>query len=287
LKIDVVVCAKNRAIFLERVLKQIIWYIPFENLIVIYGTSKDNTKEIAEKYATLALWDEDRGLGAARALGVQTATSEIVAMIDSDVILTKEWFWQLVKHFNDPKVAAVNGTCIFGYGCKPLEQLWEYIRRTATVNIGCHNTMFRRKAVLEVGNFNESIKGAGEDYELYYRLLKAGYKWVWVKDATVYHPMNMLQFLKHVRWWTQGRMDIDGVISQLSNTSLSRIYCRLVYNVLSSLWSGIKLSILVHPTFLFYSPLMNIVIFQENLRALYKNARFSPVRMKRTKYLEE
>ncbi|MGQ9507717.1 MAG: glycosyltransferase [Candidatus Bathycorpusculaceae bacterium] len=270
MKVDVVVCAKNQAVCLERVLKQIIRYVPFENLIVVYGTSKDNTREIAEKYATKVFWDEDKGLGAARALGIEKATSEFVALIDSDVILTKDWFQQLINHFNDPKVAAVNGTCVFGYGCKLLESLWENIRRTSSVNIGCHNTIFRRETVLEIGNFNKSIKGAGEDYELYYRLLKAGYKWIWVKEATVYHPMNILQFLQHVRWWARGRSSIDGAIKQSLETSFFRVYCRLAYSIFASLWDGVRLSTSVHPAFLFYSPLLNMARVWEEMKAIKK-----------------
>jgi glycosyltransferase involved in cell wall biosynthesis len=101
MNLDVVVCAKNRAEVLERVLQQIIREVPLRDLIVIYGSSKDGTKEIAEKYAKKVFWDGDKGLGAARNLGVRKASSELVAMIDSDVILTKDWYKRLVKHFED------------------------------------------------------------------------------------------------------------------------------------------------------------------------------------------
>jgi cellulose synthase/poly-beta-1,6-N-acetylglucosamine synthase-like glycosyltransferase len=242
--------------------------IPFENLIVVYGTSLDSTKETAYKYTNNVFWDGDKGLGAARSLGVKKATSEIVAMIDSDVVLTKGWFRQLIGHFQNPKVAAVNGTCIYGHGCKPLESYWEYIRRTAPVNVGCHNTMFRREAVLKVGNFDETIQGAGEDYDLYFRLLAAGYRWVWVKEATVYHPMSMLEFLKHVRWWSRGRTATDRLYAQIADASLARVYGRLVLSIPLSVGEGLKLSFLVHPALLFYSPLINVVNVSENLRSL-------------------
>ena len=128
MNLDVVICAKDRAHYLDQILSQIVRIIPFKKLIIIYGTSTDKTKEIAEKYTKDVFWDHDLGLGAARNLGMQKAESEIVAMIDSDVILTKNWYQKLVKHFSDPKVAAVMGTCIFGYNCKPLERMWEYKR---------------------------------------------------------------------------------------------------------------------------------------------------------------
>ncbi len=124
--LDVVVCAKNRALLLKRVLKQIVREVPFKNLIIIYGSSEDETKKIAENFTDKVYWDGDKGLGAARNLGMRKASSEFVAMIDTDVILAKGWYESVIDHFEDPTVAAVMGSCIFGYGCLPLERLWQY-----------------------------------------------------------------------------------------------------------------------------------------------------------------
>ena len=120
--LDVVVCAKNRAALLERVLKQIIREIPFRDLIVIYGSSTDGTREVAERYTKSVFWDGDKGLGAARNLGIRKAGSELVAMIDTDVVLTKDWCKRLVRHFENNRVAAVMGATIYGYGYRPIQQ---------------------------------------------------------------------------------------------------------------------------------------------------------------------
>lgn len=273
MNVDVVVCTKNQANSLNRVLQQIVREIPFQKLIIVYGSSADETKEIAEKYTDNVFWDGDKGLGAARNLGMRKATSEIVAMIDSDVILTNGWYRRLIRYFRDPKVAAVMGTCIYGYGCKPLELYWEYLRWNDNENWGCHNTMFRRSVVLEVGNFDEKITGAGEDYELYLRLLKAGYKWVWVKDATVYHPMNMLEYLNHVRWWARGRPFIHKLIQEAATKSLVRVYCSLGLLTLKSFRKGLELSVKVHPIMLGYFPLIRIITTIAVIKELKKNAK--------------
>jgi GT2 family glycosyltransferase len=237
---------------MDRVLHQIITEVPFKNLIVIYGTSVDETEKIAEKYTTKVFWDGDKGLGAARNLGIMQATSEIVAMIDADVILTKGWYEQLIEHFQNPHVAAVMGTCIYGYGYKPLQSYYEYLRHTAHQNWGCQNTMFRRETVLKVGNFDPSIKGAGEDYDLYLRLVAAGYEWYWAREATVYHPMSMSEYLKHVRWWVQGRPYMDEIVQ--GRISLLRFYGRQGLSILQAFCTGLKLFFFVHPTLLLYIP---------------------------------
>ena len=244
--VDVVVCAKNRARSLNEVLTQIVSYIPFTNLIIVYGTSVDKTKDTALKYTEKVFWDEDKGLGAARNLGVRKASSEIVAMIDSDIILTKGWYQKLVRNFEDPKVAAVMGNCILGYGCSPLQKLWEYKHSYLQEDWGCNNVLLRRDIVIKIGNFNETIKGAGEDYDLFLRLKAAGYKWIWDKEVTVYHPSNMLEHLKHCVWWAEGMASLskEQPISPL----------KLMIKIFTAIKDGLTY-IRFHPTLCLYVPL--------------------------------
>lgn len=268
--LDVVVCVKNEADNLDKILRQIVNQIPFKNLIVIYGTSNDGTKEIAEKYTNQVFWDEDKGLGAARNLGMRKATSEIVAMFDADVTLGKDWYRQVIGEFDDPKTAVALGTCIYGYGCKPIESYWEYVRHTGETNCGCHNVMFRREHVLRVGNFDPSIKGAGEDYELFVRLQKAGYNWVYVRNANVYHPETVAGYFRHLLWWSQGTPYMDQVLRQLGEISLFRWYCRETLLVMKSFWVGFKISFSENPTLALSYPAIMATMAYARMSALKK-----------------
>ena len=100
------------------------------------------------------------------------------------------------------------GRCIYGYGCLPLQKLWEHYSLTDDA-WGCQNVMFNREIVLEVGNFNDKIKGAGEDYDLFRRLVDAGFKVVIDKEVFAYHPMNLIEYAKHSVWWTLGRSSLE------------------------------------------------------------------------------
>jgi len=268
--LDVVVCVKNQAENLDRLLRQIVHQVPFENLIVIYGTSTDETQKVAEKYTNKVFWDEDKGLGAARNLGILKASSEIVAMIDSDVILGENWYNQLIENMQDPKTAAAIGTCLFGYGCQPIETYWEFIRHTGENNWACHSTMFRRELVLKVGNFDESIKGAGEDYDLFLRLQKAGYKWVWVREANVYQPTSVARYFKHLNWWIQGTPFMDDVLRQLTTISLSRYYCREMLLVIKSFWVIFRVSFSENPTLMLSYPTMMAAMAYARISGLKK-----------------
>ena len=271
MKVDVVVCTKNQAKALDQVLTQIVREIPFENLIVVYGNSTDNTREIASKYTDKVFWDADKGLGAARNMGIQKATSEIVAMIDSDVTLDKGWYSQLIGHFQNPDVAAVMGTCVYGYGCKPLESYWEYQRCNEIINYGCQNTMFRRELVLKVGNFNKAIKGAGEDYDLFQRLLSAGFEWLWIRDASAYHPMTLWNTLS----MCVGGQGVSHILIEAAKwaakTSLVRVYARQGLFLFESFRTAAKLSIAVDPSFLLLWPLIRVTSIVEVLKGLKKH----------------
>jgi glycosyltransferase involved in cell wall biosynthesis len=270
MNLDVVVCAKNRAEMLERVLQQIIREIPFRKLIVIYASSEDRTRQVAEKYTKEVFWDEDRGLGAARNLGIRKTASEFVAMIDTDVVLTTDWYRRLLRHFEDSKVAAVMGATIYGYGFLPIQRLYEYWRRERPVDWGCVNTIFKRDFVLKVGNFDETIRGAGEDYDLYKRILAAGYKWILDREVVVYHPMTLSEYLNHVDWWASGAPLIQELIVQVRTYSLFRIYCRSAYSILISFREGVILSAITHPTMLLLRPMSEIVSVIAQLKELKK-----------------
>lgn len=268
--LDVVICAKNRAEKLEQVLQQIIREVPFKELIVIYGSSKDETKEIAQKYTKKVFWDGDKGLGAARNLGMRKASSKLVAMIDTDVVLTKDWHKRLVKHFEDPKVAAAMGTTIYGYGFHPIQRLYEYWRWKGHQDWACTNTIFKRDSVLAIGNFDETITGAGEDYDMYTRILAAGYAWVSDRKVIVYHPNSLPEYLDHIGWWVSCVPAMRELAVQVRTYSLFRTYCRFAYSILKSFQEGVRLSLIVHPTMSFYIPMIEAVMVKARLKGLKK-----------------
>jgi cellulose synthase/poly-beta-1,6-N-acetylglucosamine synthase-like glycosyltransferase len=268
--LDVVVCAKNRAEQLEQILRQIVHEVPFKDLIVIYGSSKDGTQQVAEKYTKRVFWDGDEGLGAARSLGIRKAASEFVAMIDTDVILPKDWYKHLMRHFESSKVAAAMGTTLYGYGWSPVQRYFEYSLSRMHEWWGCTNTVFKRDVLLEIGNFDERIRGAGEDYDLFRRILSAGYRWVWDREVVVYHPMSFSEYLQHTRWWAKGTPIIRELAVQARASSLLRVYCGRAYSLLISFKEGVRLSFALHPTMFFFVPLFKFVWVTAELNELKK-----------------
>lgn len=263
LKMDVVVCVKNNAIGLDYILNQIFSYIPYKNLIVIYGTSKDQTVEIAKKYTRHVYWDEDKGLGAARGLGIEKAKSELVAMIDSDIQINNDWYYRLIPKFEEEKVAAVMGACSFGHGCPPLEKLWEYYRKTAEFDYGCHNVIFNREIILKVGNFNKNIRGAGEDHDLFRKVINSGYKWVWDKTTIVYQPMGIIEYLKHMNWWEEDPLKFkQGFVYDSPFRFLYR-FTRFFFAKFTEAFQYAGKRYNIHPFLIIYIPIIDFMIVRK------------------------
>jgi len=98
LKVSVVVPARNAAAWLGECLESIRSQHPYE-LIVVDGCSTDDTAEIARDCGATVISDEGRGLPAARMLGARSATGDVVALIDADVVLPPKSLPRLLAEF--------------------------------------------------------------------------------------------------------------------------------------------------------------------------------------------
>ena len=125
-------------------------------------------------------------------------TSELFAFIDSDVVLTQEWFSQMIPYFEDPKVGAVWGAAIQTapkrrkyfeamaklYGKSPLDMMKSYGEQR-----GClHDTMIRTEAVKDI-KIPPHLH-VMEDHFVRLYLENNGWYWVSTDKPFVYHNMG-------------------------------------------------------------------------------------------------
>ena len=152
----------------------------------------------------------------------QTAKeAEIIAVIDSDYIVSSDWLKSLVPYFDKPDVGFVQAPQDYRdwlkNGFKSLCQ-WEY---AGFFNIGMvqrneHNaiiqhgtmTMIRKTALEAVGQWGEWC--ICEDSELGLRLYKAGYDSVYVKDSfgKGLTPDTFSGYITQRHRWVYGAMQI-------------------------------------------------------------------------------
>lgn len=107
MEIDVVVRTYNSRKYLDACLKGIKQVFDVNRLIVVDHYSTDETIAIAKRYDA-SIYYENQGIAYALALGISKAQTDIFAVIDSDVVLVKgRWVNLLFKKLDNPNVGGV------------------------------------------------------------------------------------------------------------------------------------------------------------------------------------
>ncbi len=156
--------------------------------------------------------------GLKRNIAAMLSNSEILAFIDDDVIVTKNWLRNIVRFFeNNENVCVVGGPNLTPSNSSIKERASGYILSsflgTATMSaryslkeysgicderylMSC-NLAIKRKALLEIGGFPEDLF-PGEETILLYRLRDMGYNIYYDPNIVVYHYRRPL-FIPHMK----------------------------------------------------------------------------------------
>jgi glycosyltransferase involved in cell wall biosynthesis/O-antigen/teichoic acid export membrane protein len=184
LKVSVVVPARNAAAWLGECLESIRSQHPYE-MIVVDGCSTDDTVEIARDCGATVISDEGRGLPAARMLGARSATGDVVALIDADVVLPPKSLSRLLTEFEAGGYDGLQfglASEADGPGYWGAALAWHHNHSRVRKWFGVSATLMRRDVLLDVG-FDDDFR-SGEDVELRIRLEQAGFK-LGVSDSVV------------------------------------------------------------------------------------------------------
>jgi len=154
--IDVAILTMNSGRMLRECINSVYQNVPVSNLIIIDGHSTDATadivKEFQEKYGNVTFIQEKGTRGAARQTAIKLVKSDWFMFVDSDVLLSKNWFAEAEKLVKDD-VGAIWGIEIWSVlkKSKILLRLFERV----TIKIfekrgGTHDTLIRRKTVEDI-----------------------------------------------------------------------------------------------------------------------------------------
>lgn len=172
-----------------------------EIVLVLDGPITDQLQFVIDEYQKsnpilikLVPLKENVGLGKALAVGVEACSYELIARMDTDdIMLPNRIEKQYAEFVSEPELVIVGSNIdefydtpksIVGRRVVPEtnEEIRNFSRRRNPFN---HMTvMFKKKAVLEVGNYQQMM--GFEDYYLWVRLLKAGYKGKNIQESLVY-----------------------------------------------------------------------------------------------------
>lgn len=173
---------------------------PSEVVLVRDGVVPDKLEALIAEYETMyhdivhvIRLEKNGGLGKAMKLGVEVAQNDIIARMDSDDICSQNRFELQLKYLElHPNVDIIGGQMtefidtldnIIGKRIVPCdnEDIYDFMKNRCALN---HVTvMFRKEAVLKVGNYQDWFWN--EDYYLWVRMMIAKCKFANVPNVLV------------------------------------------------------------------------------------------------------
>lgn len=211
MKLSVIICTRNRAkplaATLQRFAEQRFLDDYDYELIVVDNCSNaefgDTMADFVLRHPFLAdrlfiLREDQPGLSRARNRGLSKASGDIIVFTDDDVLVAENWLDEIRREFSDPNLFMLGGRVLLARDTlqdvaiyTPDQRLETAFPSGGSLGMGA-NMAFRREVFDRVGVFDVRLGAGtffagGEDIELFYRALKAGYKFVYAPNVLVHH----------------------------------------------------------------------------------------------------
>ena len=175
-------------------------------VIVVDDGSTDQTASQAQRAGAKVVQQTNQGPAAARNTGWRAAQGKIVLFTDSDCKPHRDWAKRLLAGFTTSEVGAVAGSYgIWNPQSWLARNIYEEIKsRHAKMGefirvFGSYNVAIRKEVLVKLNGFDENYRRAsGEDNDLSYRMLKAGFSIGFRPEALVdhRHQESIFRYLK-------------------------------------------------------------------------------------------
>jgi GT2 family glycosyltransferase len=182
-------------------------------IIFVDNGSTDGSVNIVERnfpHVRVVRLERNEGFCRGNNIGLQNASGEYIALLNNDTRVEPQWLKELVREMsNDPELgicascmiryfqpdlidSAGDGydNCGVGFKVGNGNQVLEYRKKRYTFGACAGAALYRRSMIDNIGFFDEDFFAVGEDIDLSFRALLAGYKCLYVPKAIVYHKIN-------------------------------------------------------------------------------------------------
>jgi glycogen(starch) synthase len=207
-KVSIIINTDGRAKSLSNCLESL-QYLKYPNfeVVVVAGPTRDGTHELCESYGDHIVYADcpERNLSMSRNISIQISSGEFVGFLDDDSIPEPEWLSDVMPAFKDETVGVAGGFLhdhtgktyqwTFGtvdrYGAADTS----YNRPTPEFNFpfSFHyphvmaNSVFRRKAIVEVGGFDEEYEYFLDESDIILRFVDSGWKIAQLNNGFIHH----------------------------------------------------------------------------------------------------
>ena len=209
-------CFNNAGTILDAIEGMLSQSISLEEIYVVDdGSSDDSVARVRKAGIEVLENNENLGRGATRRTGMERADNNFVLCCDATNRLEPDFLKKALRHFENKKVASVSGRII---GRKPKTSVdrWRgrhlfkeeetFPEAGPDIMLITYGTLMKRSPVLEVGNFNASLRHT-EDGELGDRLLAAGFE-IWGDSNLIVTSLThntLLQVMERYWRWHAGK----------------------------------------------------------------------------------
>jgi len=220
--ISVIVLSKNNGDTLDRCLKSIIESDGDKEVIVVDARSTDNTPQILRKYSEKikVVYDEGKGIGIARNLGVRNSKGDIICFVDADAFVSKDHFVR-IKNFLDknPEVGVVHVSCSMTLPAAlsfvgKMEEMLRHARKIMGLEVissevmlagGCFMA-FKREVFNDAGGFWDFPPYGADDNDFSMKALVKGWK-IGIVETDSWHPPreNFRELFMEIWGWAKGK----------------------------------------------------------------------------------
>lgn len=204
-KISIVIACYNNGKTIEHCLKSILRQNKVDlEVIVVNDGSSDNSTRIIRKYPVKLINLNHMGVGYAKAMGAKMARGQIIAFLDADCIVTDSFLEKISKF---PEGVGCIGGLVRAWNkeytiAQAIECMQNEVNRRWPFG-AC--VAYRREAYLKAGGVDPKLR-FGEDLDLFYKMLEAGYTYRLYKETWAYtiSPRSLMQFIRQRIKWGRG-----------------------------------------------------------------------------------
>ncbi len=203
--ISAVIIARNQEATIQRCLSSVIAQsVPIDEVIVVVGRSRDRTYryalDMATRYDEMEVLSEDvsltdQGAAAARNLGAETATGELLLFVNGDVTIGPDYVSDLLILMRGERLDAVSGLRwnVRNSAVSGLMNVHYALNYRLLPKVSTSPPFLRSDALLvkaesfwDAGGFDSDMS-ASEDADLGFRLRGNGNRLGYDKEATIWH----------------------------------------------------------------------------------------------------
>ncbi len=215
-KISVIICTYNREKFLPKALASLVnqTIAPHEyEIVIVNNNSTDSTEQIVKEFIASHpelnikyVVETKKGLSAARNKGIAESSSNLIAFIDDDAEVERNYLETAIIFFNEyPAVSAMGGKVIPVYenGKEPewlSPPLWGLVTKVDWGNktkkyppskypAGC-SMVFRKSVFDDVGMFNTDLYLRSDDKYIFRQLEKFDKEFLYYPKLVVKHNID-------------------------------------------------------------------------------------------------